>query len=420
MERGSYVSPYRSKKMSVYFKGERTRHVITHNPSTAKPGEILHVEVPRLEKELIVPGTLALSFDMVISPDQDADGNALSTFLVNNLAASIVSRYVVKIGSEIIFDLNYSYLYNAYKDMWLTNSTRENAVFRGIQNLHLRKTRTGLTTDVTHESEDQVINDIFKNRYSIPLDFEVISQHMPLSSGLHVVFELTINAKEYVLNYETKDSTSADFNMSNLRLEYETIEDESLQRQVNDALTSGVSYLFDHIHHYKRELVQKDDDRIFVEVGGIDRKSMKGILLIFEDDFDSGRRNSDRFPNPRIENINLTIDSLPNKLYTCGYKEENQWEEICRHFMQEDFKQSQDTHINLKSYYGGNKFAVWTDLRSTEDNLLHGSGKVQKAANKIMLEMKKKKQGEGRYYMHVFIVSDARIVLENKKLRFDL
>ena len=37
-----------------------------------------------------------------------------------------------------------------------------------------------------------------------------------------------------------------------------------------------------------------------------------------------------------------------------------------------------------------------------------------------MLEMKKKKQGEGRYYMHVFIVSDARIVLENKKLRFDL
>ena len=46
--------------------------------------------------------------------------------------------------------------------MWLTNSTRENAVFRGIQNLHLRKTRTGLTTDVTHESEDQVINDIFK------------------------------------------------------------------------------------------------------------------------------------------------------------------------------------------------------------------------------------------------------------------
>ena len=35
MERGSYVSPYRSKKMSVYFKGERTRHVITHNPSTA-------------------------------------------------------------------------------------------------------------------------------------------------------------------------------------------------------------------------------------------------------------------------------------------------------------------------------------------------------------------------------------------------
>ena len=93
MERSSYVNTYRSKKTSVYFKGERIRHVITHNPASVKPGEILHVEVHRLENTLIVPGSLALSYDMDITPDLDEDGNPKSTFLVNNLAGSIVKWY---------------------------------------------------------------------------------------------------------------------------------------------------------------------------------------------------------------------------------------------------------------------------------------------------------------------------------------
>ena len=421
MERGSYVNSYRSKKTSVYFKGERIRHVITHNPSSAKPGEILHVEVPRLQNTLIVPGSLALSFDMDITPDMDDSGNPKSVHLVNNLAANIVSRYVVKIGSEIVFDLNYAYLYNSYKDMWLSQRARENSVFKGIQSFYLRKTRTNLiNTDVAPDVPSQTLKDIFKNRYILPLDFDLISDHMPLSSALHIIFELTISGKDDVLNYHT--GTTTDFTMNNLRLEYETIENDELLQEINNSLAYGVSYLFDHVQHFKREIVKEKDDRIFAEVDGIDRRSMKGILLIFEEEFDAGKRNSDRFINPRIENINLTIDSIPNKLYSTGYKEENQWNEICKHFMQEDYKHNENTFIDMKSYYGGSRFALWIDLRTTEDNTLHGSGKVQKSANKIMLEMKRKsEEGEGRYYMHIYIVSDARIIIENKKLsRFDL
>ena len=421
MERGSYVNTYRSKKTSVYFKGERIRHVITHNPASVKPGEILHVEVPRLQNTLIVPGSLALSYDMDITPDLDENGDPKSTFLVNNLAASIVSRFVVKIGSEIVFDLNYAHLYNGYKDMWLSERVRENSVFKGIQSLYLRKTRTNIiATDVAPDTQSQTLKDIFKNRYILPLDFDVISHHMPLSSALHVIFELTINNKENVLNYLT--GTNSDFTMNNLRLEYETIDNADLVQEVDKSLAFGASYLFDHVQHFKREIVHKKDDRIFAEIDGIDRRSMKGILLIFEDDFDAGKRNSDRFVNPRIENINLTIDSIPNKLYSCGFKEENQWNEICRHFMEEGYKESENTYIDMKSYYGNSKFALWIDLRCTEDNALHGSGKVQTSANKIMLEMRRKKEdGEERYFMHIYLVSDARIIIENKKLsRFDL
>jgi len=92
--------------------------------------------------------------------------------------------------------------------------------------------------------------------------------------------------------------------------------------------------------------------------------------------------------------------------------------------MSADSKQSENTYIDLKSYYGGNKFAIWIDLRSTQDNQLYGTGKIHKSEKNIILAMEKEKEGDvekAKYFMHAFIVSDARIIIENKELKsFDL
>jgi len=167
--------------------------------------------------------------------------------------------------------------------------------------------------------------------------------------------------------------------------------------------------------------LNKKDDLINVDISGISRRSLKGILLIFEYDFEHGQRNADRFVNPRIKKIELTIDGNSNALYNKGYKEENQWSEICQHFMPEDSKQSENTYIDLKSYYDNDKFALWIDLRSTQDNQLHGTGKIQMSdKNDITLAIQKKREGNdenARYFMHAYIVSDERINIENKELK---
>jgi len=90
---------------------------------------LIHTRLPLenlkgFKDELIVPGSVMISFDMEVSPD--------TLYLVNNLAASIIYQYTVKIGTETIYDLNYAYLYNAYKDMWLSIDTRKNSIFKGI------------------------------------------------------------------------------------------------------------------------------------------------------------------------------------------------------------------------------------------------------------------------------------------------
>jgi len=171
--------------------------------------------------------------------------------------------------------------------------------------------------------DDEVVRDIFKNRYIIPLGFDVISNHMPLSSHLQIIFELKINKNRVRAKLQDGKNSSTDFIMNNMRLEFETVKDENLLREITRGLTVGVSYLFAHVH-YKKYKVKKKDELINVNIGGIARRSLKGILLIFEDDFVHGRRNADRFVNPRIKKIQLTINDNANAVYKNGYEEEKQ------------------------------------------------------------------------------------------------
>lgn len=56
------------------------------------------------------------------------------------------------------------------------------------------------------------------------------------------------------------------------------------------------------------------------------------------------------------------------------------------------------------------------DLRSTEDNNLHGTGQLHEAKNVIKMEITKNNHLTGKYIMHIYVVSDARIIIKDKKL----
>jgi len=60
----------------------------------------------------------------IILPENNGE-TALHVFPVNNLAADIIFRYVVKVGTQTVFDLEKVYLYNAYKYMWLSKKSKK-------------------------------------------------------------------------------------------------------------------------------------------------------------------------------------------------------------------------------------------------------------------------------------------------------
>src|SRR5215469_11775667 len=178
MERGDYLGPSRCLKNSVKFKGETTNYVTNFSPSTAKPGDTIYVDFPSIKDELIVPNTFALTFDMEVVLDPSTPGNDVKTFPVSNLAANIISDFKVKVGSQYIFELNDSYLYNTYKDLWLTGYERSNMVYNGIQDAVSRKIRTDLNSSLEPQKMfTKYAKRIYGKRYKIPLNFEMLTNH---------------------------------------------------------------------------------------------------------------------------------------------------------------------------------------------------------------------------------------------------
>ena len=82
------LHPTHKEKILGGMKAERVVKRITFNvPSEANPEETLYVAVPRLnENEVIVPGSLALRFNI------DLSGGHADNFLVQNVTRALVDK----------------------------------------------------------------------------------------------------------------------------------------------------------------------------------------------------------------------------------------------------------------------------------------------------------------------------------------
>ena len=125
------IPGFRRSQMGA-IKGERTKRVVTMNPNKALPGEELYTEIPKLKLySCLVSGSLHLLFDFKVS-------NTKSSFL-NNLSNLLQNRYHIRLAGETVYDNSRESLYDIYKDLYKTNSGRDNMIEYGIGSTNLRK-----------------------------------------------------------------------------------------------------------------------------------------------------------------------------------------------------------------------------------------------------------------------------------------
>ena len=127
-------------------------------------------------------------------------------------------------------------------------------------------------------------------------------------------------------------------------------------------------------------------------------KSLKGILVLFEDE-KSYARDTSKFYNPKIQKFSVIIEGKPNQLYAQGMRLFQQYDETRKYFSEE--KQKDDNanevqkHLQLHDLgvgeYLTDKYALWLDFRMIDENFLHGTGRrIEKALEGITLQIEKK------------------------------
>ena len=132
------------------------------------------------------------------------------------------------------------------------------------------------------------------------------------------------------------------------------------------------------------------DTRINKKVSA-QRRSMKGILLLFVEPYTAGTRDSERYIFPDLKKISVTINGAPNMLYNKGIESRDIWSEVSLFFMKENYKPQ---HLNLQKFYTDDKFGLLIDLCSMESQKLHGSStRIVNSTDGVQLEIEQRCEG---------------------------
>ena len=112
--------------------------------------------------------------------------------------------------------------------------------------------------------------------------------------------------------------------------------------------------------------------------------------------------------------MKVTINGMPNKVYSQGIEGRDLWEEVSRYFGD---VAANESNMNATDFYTGDKFGLFIDLRSMEDTKLHGSGlRLVNTKDGVQLEISRTTSGSGTMKCYIFIISDAQFTIMNNEL----
>ena len=139
----------------------------------------------------------------------------------------------------------------------------------------------------TENAQDKVIADAYRNKFIIPLDFEMLDSAAPYyQAGLgdRLCYELTFNdynrvAKSAVSSPKVPDEK---YKITDISLEYEIATQPDLARSIRSEC-QHMALLYDRILRHRKIIVNMSDT-VWNWAFNTPCKSLKGILVLFEEE----------------------------------------------------------------------------------------------------------------------------------------
>ena len=218
-------------------------------------------------------------------------------------------------------------VYKIFEDLFLSVEARQIMLLEGIQSKDLCKIRSNsgekkaLAVDAEYK-----LTYVYKNKYHIHLDHQILSDHgilypqarilYPQIVYIDLIFEVTLAPAAQVV--KGSDATKLVYKLTNIQLQYETIRSKSLAEEATSVYSNGKAFAYDHVMREEVITFAKGTEaRINIRVNP-QRRSLKAILLLFIEPFAAGARDSEKYFNPDITIVHVTINGSPNRIDNNG------------------------------------------------------------------------------------------------------
>ena len=144
---------------------------------------------------------------------------------------------------------------------------------------------------------------------------------------------------------------------------------------------------------------------------------MTGILVLFEEE-KSYVRDTSKFYNPKTEEVSVTIEGKPNQLYSQWMRLFEQYAEAHKYFTEERLANEVQAQLQLHDLSVGeylvNKYALWLDFRTIDENELHGTRRqIGNTLGGIIIQIKKKAETAGALKAYIYLIMDAQLNIQN-------
>ena len=205
-----------------------------------------------------------------------------------------------------------------YKDLFLPTHERNKRLKQGISSENMRRLPTSAGDKDTSDAGEVALGKIYSTRYHIPISHPILDDHgvfHPRSLRETLKFEVTLASVTDIVSY-TDDTTAPMYSLKNLELEYMSISSDYLAQEAASAYNTGKGFFYENVLLHKTFEISKPDNSVINEHINVPRRSMTGILCLFNDAITAGTRDSEKFVNPAMLSVAININGMPNKLYS--------------------------------------------------------------------------------------------------------
>ena len=176
------------------------------------------------------------------------------------------------------------------------------------------------------------LEEVYGKKYGSNLDHQILTDHgvfYPQALYTDLVFKVSLAPASQVV--KGTDPTKLKYKLTNIELEYEMIRSEELANDATSAYTGGKGFLNDHVSRFIVKPIDKTRPLINIKVDA-QRRSIKGILLLFVEPYAAGARDSEKLIFPDLNKVLVTINGSPNMLYNNGIEIRDAWRQVSRFF----------------------------------------------------------------------------------------